>query len=510
MNRAPKHTSASRERMTHAVSTPRAPVTTVSAARRRASGSASASSRASSRVAPASKSERVDRRAGRAAGAWLARPSARRVAADAARVVAADADDSPKPRRRVRKISENRRAVAASESTAAAAKRPTADDEDEDDEDEDAAEEGTQLDLKEMYGDGQDGSWDYEEEMDDDEEEDEEEEDIKTIDVLSNFDFNLLTGDPPGHRSGYAAIVGRPNAGKSTLLNQLVGTKLSIVTFKPQTTRHRILGIVSEDHYQMVLLDTPGVMKEEFNKLDEMMLKSVRNAMANADVLLAIVDATRDPYGAFEGLLPEHRANPAPLGVIINKCDLLQVDEIREVKEYFERIPGVERVFPVSALAGVGHDAVREWALTHLPEGPTLYPKDTISEHPERFFIAEIIREKIFLQYQQEVPYSTQVWVESHKERDGVKKDLILAKIFCERKSQMGILIGKEGRALKELSTAARLDIEKFLGRPVFLDLGVKVRDGWRSDEGSLEDLGLDDPNKLEQPALGPAPDITA
>ena len=196
--------------------------------------------------------------------------------------------------------------------------------------------------------------------------------------------------------------------------------------------------------------------------------------------------------------------------MIINKCDLLQVDEIREVKEYFERIPGVERVFPVSALAGVGHDAVREWALTHLPEGPTLYPKDTISEHPERFFIAEIIREKIFLQYQQEVPYSTQVWVESHKERDGVKKDLILAKIFCERKSQMGILIGKDGRALKELSTAARLDIEKFLGRPVFLDLGVKVRDGWRSDEGSLEDLGLDDPNKLEQPALGPAPDITA
>ena len=496
--------------MTHVVSTPRAPVTTVSAARRRASASASASSRVR---APASKSERVERCAGRAAGAWLARPSARRVAAFAAfaaRVAAADADDSPKPRRRVRKISENRRAVAASESTAAAAKRPTADDEDEDDEDEDAAEEGTQLDLKEMYGDGQDGSWDDDEEMDDDEEEEEEEEDIKTIDVLSNFDFNLLTGDPPGHRSGYAAIVGRPNAGKSTLLNQLVGTKLSIVTFKPQTTRHRILGIVSEDHYQMVLLDTPGVMKEEFNKLDEMMLKSVRNAMANADVLLAIVDATRDPYGAFEGLLPEHRANPAPLGVIINKCDLLQVDEIREVKEYFEGIPGVERVFPVSALAGVGHDAVREWALTHLPEGPTLYPKDTISEHPERFFIAEIIREKIFLQYQQEVPYSTQVWVESHKERDGVKKDLILAKIFCERKSQMGILIGKEGRALKELSTAARLDIEKFLGRPVFLDLGVKVREGWRSDEGSLEDLGLDDPNKLEQPALGPAPDITA
>lgn len=175
-----------------------------------------------------------------------------------------------------------------------------------------------------------------------------------------------------------------------------------------------------------------------------------------------------------------------------------------------EGIPGVERVFPVSALAGVGHQAVQDWAVERLPEGPTLYPKDAVSEHPERFFIAEIIREKIFLQYSQEVPYSTQVWVQSHKERDGVKKDLVLAKVFVERKSQMGILIGREGKALKELSTAARLDIEKFLGRPVYLDLGVKVREGWRSDEASLEDLGLGDPNRLEQPMLGPAPDITA
>ena len=499
--------------MMHAVTAPRAPVTTVSAIQcRRASASDAG---ASTRGASMSKSKRVDC-VMRVTGAMM--PSARRVATFATRHVAAaaDADDAPKPQRRVRKISENPRAVAAERAARDGAKKATAaaaptDDSNADAEDEDdaAAEEGTRLDLKDMYGDETDGSWDEEEETETEEEADEEE-DVKTIDVLSNFDFNLLSGDPPGHKSGYVAIVGRPNAGKSTLLNQLVGTKLSIVTFKPQTTRHRILGIVSEETYQMVLLDTPGVMKEEFNKLDEMMLKSVRNAMANADVLLAIVDATRDPYGAFEGLLPEQRTNPAPLGVIVNKCDLLEVDEIREVKEYFERIPGVQKVFPVSALAGVGHDAVQKWALTNLPEGPTLYPKDTISEHPERFFIAEIIREKIFLQYQQEVPYSTQVWVQSHKERDGVKKDLIIAKIFCERKSQMGILIGSGGKALKELSTAARLDIETFLGRPVFLDLGVKVREGWRSEEAALEDLGLDDPNKLEQPALGPAPDITA
>ena len=130
------------------------------------------------------------------------------------------------------------------------------------------------------------------------------------------------------------------------------------------------------------------------------------------------------------------------MGVIINKCDLLEVDEIKALKRQFEAVPGVERVFPVSALAGVGHQAVQEWCVSHLPDGPTLYPKDAVSEHPERFFIAEIIREKIFLQYSQEVPYSTQVWVQSHKERDGKKKDLILAKVFVERKSQMGILIG--------------------------------------------------------------------
>ena len=167
-------------------------------------------------------------------------------------------------------------------------------------------------------------------------------------------------------------------------------------------------------------------------------------------------------------------------------------------------------MFPVSALAGVGHDAVQKWAVSKLPEGPTLYPKDAISEHPERFFIAEIIREKIFLQYAKEVPYSAQVWVSSHKERDGIKKDLVIAKVYVERKSQMGIIIGHEGAALKKLSTAARVDIEKFLGRPVYLDLSVKVREGWRSDGDSLENLGLDDPNRLEAPSLGPAPDVVA
>jgi small GTP-binding protein len=209
---------------------------------------------------------------------------------------------------------------------------PAADDDDDDDE-------PAVFDLRELYGDDYDPDAPFddddeeEEEVVDDDDDEDDDDDDDDVRLLPPVRASLLSGDPPGHRSGYVAIVGRPNAGKSTFMNALVGTKLSIVTYKPQTTRHRILGLVSEDDFQMVLLDTPGVMREEFNKLDEMMLKSVRNAMANADVLLAIVDARRDPLGNFEGLLPERRPgdDPAPLGIIINKCDLLGVDEIRRV-----------------------------------------------------------------------------------------------------------------------------------------------------------------------------------
>ena len=336
--------------------------------------------------------------------------------------------------------------------------------------------------------------------FDEDEDGLEDGEDGEDVEVLPYIGGELLRPDPPGHRSGYVAIVGRPNAGKSTLMNDLIGTKLSIVTFKPQTTRHRILGILSDDDSQMVLLDTPGVMMEEFNKLDGIMLKSVRNSMANADVLFYIVDAARDPYGAWEGLAPK-KGKRVPTALILNKCDLVgDRERIMELIEYFESQDAIDSVLPISAVNSTGTRNVREWALEHLPLGPTLYPKDAISEHPERFFIAEIIREKIFLQYKQEVPYSTQVWIESHTERDGSKKDLILAKVFVERQSQVGIIVGQGGSAMKKLSSSARADIEKFLDRPVFLDIQVKVRDGWRQDDRSLEDLGLDDPNRLETP----------
>ena len=363
----------------------------------------------------------------------------------------------------------------------------------EDDEDED--EDGPETELGDaFFGEGFDDA--------DDGEEDGEEDEDEVVEVLPYIGGELLVADPPGHKSGYVAIIGRPNAGKSTLMNDLVGTKLSIVTYKPQTTRHRILGILSDENSQMVLLDTPGVMVEEFNKLDGMMLKSVRNSMANADVLFYIVDAARDPYGAWEGLAPK-KGKRVPTALILNKCDMVgDRERIMELIEYFQAQEAIDEVLPISALNSTGTRNVKEWALERLPLGPTLYPKDAISEHPERFFIAEIIREKIFLQYKQEVPYSTQVWIETHKERDGVKKDLILAKVFVERQSQIGIIVGQGGAAMKKLSSSARADIEKFLGRPVFLDIQVKVRDGWREDDRSLEDLGLDDPNRLESPSI--------
>ena len=508
------------------------------ARRPRARRGSSASPRADTRARARLASPRLD--SAPSAPTTSRRAAASSTRASRARLPRAAATDAPggdasdaeteRPARRVRRLPRRGGKPgtgdrAEARATAAATDPPRDDETDETDDESDAPQ---VFDMRELYGD----DYDFDDEDEDDEEAMDEDaldaalasmssppssaSDASDVRVLPPLSAQLLSGDPPGHKSGYVAIIGRPNAGKSTLLNQLVGTKLSIVTYKPQTTRHRILGIVSEPSHQMVFLDTPGVMREEFNKLDEIMLRSVRGAMANADVTLVIVDASRDAHGDFEGLLPPLK-NPgegdrAPIAVILNKCDLLELEDIRVLKREFETAYAdrVEAVFPVSALAGVGHDKAKEWCVERMPPGPTLYPKDAISEHPERFFVAEIIREKIFLQYAQEIPYSTQVWVQSHKERDGVKKDLIIAKIFVERKSQVGILIGAGGKALKRLGAAAREDIEAFLGRPVFLDLGVKVRDGWRSDESALEDLGLDDPNRLEQPSLGPKPDRVA
>ncbi|KAJ9703507.1 hypothetical protein PVL29_005027 [Vitis rotundifolia] len=272
--------------------------------------------------------------------------------------------------------------------------------------------------------------------------------------LLDDYELEELDfASNPNHRSGYVAVLGKPNVGKSTLANQMIGQKLSIVTDKPQTTRHRILGICSGPEYQMILYDTPGVIEKKMHKLDSMMMKNVRSAAINADCVVVLVDACKEP------------------------------------QKWYEKFTDVDEVIPVSAKYGQGVDDVKDWILSKLPLGPAYYPKDIVSEHPERFFVGEIVREKIFMQYRNEVPYACQVNVVSYKTRP-TAKDFIQVEIVVEKNSQKIILIGKEGKALKLLATAARLDIEDFLQKKVFLEVEVKVKENWRQDEGLLKNYG--------------------
>ncbi|KAF7809710.1 GTPase ERA-like, chloroplastic isoform X1 [Senna tora] len=291
--------------------------------------------------------------------------------------------------------------------------------------------------------------------------------------------------------AGYVALLGMPNVGKSTLANQMIGQKLSIVTQKPQTTRHRILGICSGSDYQIVLYDTPGVLKKEMHMLDSMMMKNVRSAAVNADCVLVLVDASKVPEKIDE-VLEEGVGNlkdKPPTLLILNKKDLIKPGEIAKKLEWYQKFTDVDEVIPVSAKYGHGVEDVKDWILSKLPHGPAYYPKDIVSEHPERFFVGEIVREKIFMQYRNEIPYACQVNVVSYKARPNAK-DFIQVEIVVEKNSQKIILIGREGKALKLLATAARLDIEDFLQKKVYLEIEVKVKENWRQDEGLLKYYG--------------------
>ncbi|KZV42501.1 GTPase Era, mitochondrial [Dorcoceras hygrometricum] len=271
----------------------------------------------------------------------------------------------------------------------------------------------------------------------------------------------------------------------------MVGQKLSIVTDKPQTTRHRILGICSAPEYQMILYDTPGVIEKKMHKLDSMMMKNVQSAAINADCVIVVVDACKEPQ-KIDVVLEEgvgDRKDKLPTLLVLNKKDLIKPGEIAKRIEWYEKFTKVDEVIPVSAKYGHGVDDVKEWILSKLPIGPAYYPKDIASEHPERFFVAEILREKIFMQYRNEVPYACQVNVVSYKSRPNAK-DFIQAEIIVEKNSQRIILIGKEGKALKLLATAARLDIEDFLQKKVFLEVEVKVKENWRQHVGLLKYYG--------------------
>ncbi len=293
-------------------------------------------------------------------------------------------------------------------------------------------------------------------------------------------------------KCGYVSIIGLPNAGKSTLLNLLLGQKLSITTNKPQTTRKKILGILSEENYQVIFQDTPGILNPEY-LLQKKMLEFVHQAVKDADVILLLLDISAEPEGektfADETVKKVFQDKVWKKILILNKIDLADENLVNRLIKKYEAEGVFEKVIPVSALKGFNGDTVLSSILELLPAHPKFYPEDYISDAPEKFYVSEIIREKIFEQYKEEIPYSAEVVIESFKEQEG-RKDVISATIIVERESQKPIIIGKKGDALKKLGQAARAEIESFLDRPVFLELRVKVKEKWRSDPKLLRYFG--------------------
>ena len=288
------------------------------------------------------------------------------------------------------------------------------------------------------------------------------------------------------HKSGFVNIVGSPNVGKSTLMNQLVGEKLSIVSSKAQTTRHRILGIVNDEDYQIVFSDTPGVVNAAY-KLHENMMEYVNSSIQDADVLIFMTDTQENEMNHKETLERIQRLE-VPVFCVINKIDKSDQAKVMERVQYWQEKLPKAKVFAISALHQFNIDAVWQEILDLIPESPPYYDKEELSDRPMRFFISEIIREKIFIHCQKEIPYSTQVEVEEYKEEPGLTR--IRANIIVERDSQRGIIIGRGGEMLKRIGREARIDMEKFLETKVFLENYVKVDKDWRHSEVKLKKYG--------------------
>ncbi len=290
------------------------------------------------------------------------------------------------------------------------------------------------------------------------------------------------------HKAGFVSIVGNPNVGKSTLMNLFVGERISIATFKAQTTRHRIMGIVSTDDYQIVFSDTPGVLKPNY-KLQEDMLAFSVSSLEDADILLYVTD-TVEKQSKNEDFIAKVKRLNIPILVLINKIDLSNEKDVTELVEYWhEQIPQAE-IVPLSAKAKFNVDNVQKRIVELLPESPEYFDKDQLTDKPSRFIVSEIIREKILLYYDKEIPYSVEVVVTEFK--DEKKLIRMAATIFVERESQKGIIIGHGGVALKRVGEEARRDIQKFFGKKVFLQLYVKVNPNWRNSAKSLESFGYE------------------
>lgn len=292
---------------------------------------------------------------------------------------------------------------------------------------------------------------------------------------------------PATHKSGFVNIVGNPNVGKSTLMNDLVGERVSIITQKAQTTRHRIMGIVNTPEYQIVFSDTPGVLKPKY-KMQESMLSFSEEALTDADVLLYVTDVVEDPEKNAD-FLAKVAKEKVPVLLVINKIDLLkgngELDAI--IEKWRKRLPNAE-VFPTSAKEHFNVSNLMQRIVELLPEGEPYFGKDALTDKPARFFVTEIIREKILLNYDKEVPYSTEVIVEKFDEKEGAIH--IMTVVYVERDSQKGILIGKGGSMLKKVGMQARADIERFFDKSVYLEIFVKVEPNWRNRDNKLREFG--------------------
>ncbi len=287
------------------------------------------------------------------------------------------------------------------------------------------------------------------------------------------------------HKAGYVNIIGNPNVGKSTLMNTLLGEKLSIITPKAQTTRHRILGIANGTDYQIVFSDTPGILTPNY-KLQEHMMHFVKSALEDADLYIVLTDL----YDEFRNvdILQKIKRSGIPVMLLVNKTDLARGDEAVGLCKKWQQAYPEWHVLPVSALMGYNIDAVLNKILALLPVSPPFYPKDELTDKPTRFFVAETVREKVLMNYHQEIPYSVEVAVDSFKEEENIIR--VRCIIHVARDSQKGIIIGHQGKALKKVGTEARKSLETFLGKKVFLELHVKVSKNWREDEAQLRRFG--------------------
>ncbi|WP_313891824.1 GTPase Era [Psychrobacillus sp.] len=297
-----------------------------------------------------------------------------------------------------------------------------------------------------------------------------------------------------GYKSGFISIIGRPNVGKSTFLNRVVGQKIAIMSDKPQTTRNKVQGVVTLEESQMIFIDTPGIHIPK-HKLGDFMLKVAKNTLREVDTILFMVNAT-EPRGKIDEYIMEMlEKNETPVFLVINKIDQIHPDELTKIIDSYTSKYDFAEIVPISALQGNNVDRLLETIQKYLPEGPQYYPADQVTDHPERFIISELIREKVLHLTREEIPHSIAVVIDKIKKEEDTEKDMIrvMATIVVERDSQKGIVIGKKGALLKEVGTRARQDIEMLLGSKVYLELWVKVQKDWRNKATHLRDYGFRD-----------------